>query len=380
VRAFLELPTGIAESTSDFRSVGYVGKMQILTSKPDFVLSDSAANSNLLPGPASHWQAELKRAIRDLPELLSRLNLWGFFNKNSPNEGIRALDRFPVFVPQPYLNRIEPGNFFDPLLRQVLPTFEEDRVTNGYSHDPLMEVQAKRERGLLHKYNGRVLLIVTGACAIHCRYCFRRYFPYEEAPKSIVQWSASLQQIAEDQSLDEVILSGGDPLMLVDETLQPLVQQLETIPHLRRLRIHTRLPIMIPQRVTERLTHILRASRLQTIVVIHSNHANELDEDVKNALGQLADAGAVLLNQSVLLSGVNDNFEALKRLSLRLLDCRVLPYYLHKNDPVSGTAHFEVSVERGLELIEQLRANLPGYAVPRFVQEIAGEPSKVVLG
>jgi EF-P beta-lysylation protein EpmB len=353
--------------------------MKILTTNDDFVLSDSAAKANLSTAPLSSWQLELKRSIRSLPELLKRLNLAEIFEDPAKYHEIHALRHFPVFVTQPFLNRIQPGNLADPLLLQVLPTPAEDKSVLGYTRDPLQEAEAKRGAGLLQKYPGRVLLIVTGACAIHCRYCFRRNFPYQEAPKSINQWSSGLEQIAADASIEEVILSGGDPLMIVDESLQQLIERLSEIAHLRRLRIHTRLPIMIPPRVTDRLIELLQNSRLRSVVVIHANHANELDSNVAQALHRLTNSGAMLLNQSVLLRGINDDIETLKQLSSRLLDCRVLPYYLHKNDPVSGTAHFEVPIERGIELIQQLREQLPGYAVPRFVQELAGEPSKTAI-
>lgn len=378
-RSILQILSSLAISPSESRPVRYFGKMKILTTNQEFVLPDLPGEANLSPASASGWQRELKAAIRSLPELLKSLNLSEILEGPINFPEIQATRQFPVFVPQPFLKRIKPGDLNDPLLRQVLPTGAEDMITAGYVDDPLQEARFKREAGLLHKYRGRVLMIVTGACAIHCRYCFRRNFPYDEAPKSLAQWSDAIAEIAADDSIEEVILSGGDPLMLVDETLKSLLDRLETIQHLRRLRIHTRLPIMIPQRITPALIDMLNRCRLQTVLVIHSNHANELDSEVNDALLQLSNAGVILLNQSVLLQGINDDVKALKQLSLRLLDCRVLPYYLHKNDPVRGTAQFEVSIQRGIELIEQLRAELPGYAVPRFVQEIAGEPSKVII-
>jgi EF-P beta-lysylation protein EpmB len=354
--------------------------MKILTTNPDFVLADSGRTKKLSEGPKSSWQDALKLSIRSLPELLEKLSLTEKIGSEPRFSRILATQNFPVFVPAPFLSRIRSGDPDDPLLRQVLPTKDEDVATPGFSLDPLDEADSQRQAGLLQKYAGRVLLILTGACAIHCRYCFRRHFPYTDTPKSLSQWSAALDQIAADESIEEVILSGGDPLMVVDETLHQLVARLDAIPHLSRLRIHTRLPIMVPQRVTESLLDTIRQSRLRSLVVIHSNHANELDDSVAQALSQLADAGAMLLNQSVLLRGINDDLDSLRTLSLRLLECRVLPYYLHKNDPVVGTAHFEVSKQRGLELVRQLQQSLPGYAVPRFVQELAGEPAKVLLG
>ncbi len=354
--------------------------MEILTSITDFVSVD--LDSSKESGPATDgltWQQHMKVAVRSVQELRNRLDLASNLEDIGSTTAIKALESFPVFVPLPYLSRIEKGNAADPLLCQVLPTIDEDTIRPGYLRDPLQESAATRSPGMLQKYQGRVLLVTTGACAVNCRYCFRRHFPYEETPKSSTQWQDAIQQISFDESLEEVILSGGDPLTLVDETLGQLVAQIGAIPTIKRLRIHTRLPIMIPQRVTERLLEILSHSKKQVIMVIHANHANELDLPVEIGLAKLANAGVLLLNQSVLLQGVNNDAEVLFRLSQRLLECRVLPYYLHKNDPVVGTAQFEVSIERGVELIRIMREKLPGYAVPRFVQELAGEPNKTVF-
>jgi EF-P beta-lysylation protein EpmB len=223
------------------------------------------------------------------------------------------------------------------------------------------------------------LLITTGACAVHCRYCFRRHYPYSEGPRSIDDWQPAIDRLAADPSIDEVLLSGGDPLTLVDEQLAELARRLAEIPHLRRLRIHTRLPIVIPQRVTSELLDWLSGTRLAPIMVVHANHPQEIDAATAGALTKLIDAGVPVLNQSVLLRGVNDHAEALIDLSRRLIDLRVMPYYLHQLDRVQGAAHFEVPISRGLELVAQMRAALPGYAVPRYVQEIAGDAHKRVL-
>ena len=328
--------------------------MTILTTQSSFVGADSGT-----------WQQHMKWAIRSVDDLLKRLDL----PTNHGESGLyrpQAIQQFPVFVPLPYLERIRPGDLNDPLLAQILPTIEEDHSPVDYSADPLQEGLATLSSGLLQKYNRRVLLVTTGACAINCRYCFRRHFPYEESPKSPTQWGAAINQIAQDKSLDEVILSGGDPLTLVDENLQQLVERLDSIPHLKRMRIHTRLPIMIPQRVTDRLLEILSNCKLQPIMVIHCNHANEIDESVKLALASLATAGIILLNQSVLLRKINDQAQTLIELSQRLLESRVLPYYLHKNDPVIGTSHFEVSVERGIELINEMRQGNQAEAGRKF--------------
>jgi len=260
-----------------------------------------------------------------------------------------------------------------------LPLDAEDDSPTHYSVDPLGEDAATVQPGLLQKYHGRLLVVATGACAIHCRYCFRRHFPYSDGPGGPALRDQLAAALAKDETLEEVILSGGDPLTLVDGAFSSLVDTIEAAAHIKRLRIHTRLPIVIPQRVTQALVDRLSSSRLQKVVVVHSNHANEIDQEVEDSLRRLASTGAMMLNQSVLLSGVNDSADALVDLSQRLLDADVLPYYLHQLDPVIGAAHFEVPIERGLELIAAIRARLPGYAVPRYVQEIAGEPNKTVL-
>lgn len=337
--------------------------MSILANKTDLVRAGSGT-----------WQDQMKWAIRDLRGLRDTLGL--------ANEGelqLAAEAEFPVFAPLPYLARIKSSDLGDPLLRQVWPSESEMESPDHFSKDPLGELDATLSSGMLQKYQGRVLLVATGACAVHCRYCFRRHFPYEQSPKSMAQWEPTLAKIAADDSVDEVILSGGDPLTLVDRSLKSLVSKIDEIVHVKRIRFHTRLPIMIPQRVTDTLLGVLAGARSQMIVVIHSNHANELDWSVEQSLSRIANSGAMLLNQAVLLRGVNNSLTALKDLSERLLSCRVMPYYLHQLDPVNGAAHFEVDVQQGLQLIAELRSCLPGYAVPRYVQELRGEPNKTVL-
>ena len=351
--------------------------MSILTGKSDSVRAASEAQSPPTGQDQAWkqqtWQQQMKSAIRDLPSLCEHLGI------EADLEGTAGpTAQFPVFVPLALLDRMEAGNPRDPLLLQVLPVEQENQSPEYYSIDPLGESAATLQPGLLQKYQGRVLMVVTGACAVHCRYCFRRHFPYQQSPTSMAQWQSAIQQIAADETIEEVILSGGDPLTIVDGKLAELVTALEAISHLKRLRIHTRLPIMIPARVTDELVELLSQSRLQSFVVIHANHENELDDSVGVALGRLASAGVTLLNQSVLLRGINDNAEVLTGLSKRLLELRVLPYYLHQLDQVVGTSHFEVAPQHGVELIEQMRAALPGYAVPRFVKELPGEPNKTV--
>ena len=317
----------------------------------------------------------MKDAVRDLEELCRLLDLPAEFAV-AAQESAR---QFRLFVPRGFLSRMQPGDPADPLLRQVLPLAEETIEVPGFSVDPVRDDLAERQPGLLHKYDGRVLLVTTGTCAIHCRYCFRRHFPYDEAPRSLADWQPAIDEIASDESVHEVILSGGDPLTLVDSTLATLVHRIGQIPHLRRLRFHTRLPIVIPERVTDELVELVRGSRLTPIIVLHANHANELDAHVADAIGRLRDAGILLLNQAVLLAGINDSVEAQAALSERLVDLRVVPYYLHQLDRVAGAAHFEVPVEKGRQIIRELRDRLPGYAVPRYVAEVPGSASKTDL-
>jgi EF-P beta-lysylation protein EpmB len=321
------------------------------------------------------WRDELRLAVRDAAQLVTALEL--------PAELIEAAKPasrdFPLFAPWPYITRMRKGDPADPLLRQVLPVESELLSPQGFTADPVDDNSATLSPGLLQKYSSRALLVTTGACAVHCRYCFRRHFPYSESPRSPDDWQPAIDRIAADPTIDEVLLSGGDPLTLVDEHLAELARRLAEVPHLRRLRVHTRLPIMIPQRVTDELLGWLRGTRLAPIMVIHANHANEIDESTTTAIAKLVDGGIPVLNQSVLLASVNDSAEALIDLSRRLVDLRVMPYYLHQLDRVQGAAHFEVPISRGLELMDQMRRALPGYAVPRYVQEVAGEANKVVL-
>lgn len=336
------------------------------------VASDLSSVRATVSGPES-WQLAMKSAIRDASALCRELGLPADIASQ------RAGDSFRVFAPRSYVAKMVPGDSNDPLLLQVLPQHGEALDAEDFVADAVGDVEATLAPGLIHKYRGRVLLIATGACAIHCRYCFRQHFPYESTPRSLEAWQPAIKQIAKDKSIDEVILSGGDPLTLVDELLERLVAVIEQIPHVRRLRIHTRLPIVIPQRVTDELIGWLTKSRLVPFVVIHANHPRELEGDVASAIAKLIRAGVSVLNQSVLLNGVNDDVDTLTALSQALVNMRVVPYYLHQLDRVKGTMHFEVPITRGMELMEQLRARLPGYAVPRYVQEVRGESSKRVL-
>jgi EF-P beta-lysylation protein EpmB len=327
------------------------------------------------PTSSGCWQKALRDAIRDVRELCRLVQL--------PEEHAVAAEAaagsFPLFAPRPYVARMRPGDPHDPLLRQVLPLADEVRPHPEFTTDPVKEAASAVVPGLLKKYAGRVLLVTTPACAVHCRYCFRRHFPYAETAPVGRLWQRAVAAVAGDPAIEEVILSGGDPLTLRDELLSDLVIQFANVGHVRRLRVHTRLPIVIPQRVTDKLIRWLTETRLATLVVVHANHPQELDDDVGAAFARLIDAGVVLLNQSVLLKGINDDAQVLTELCRRLVDHRVVPYYLHQLDRVAGAAHFEVPVEEGRRLMRALRNRLPGYAVPRYVREVPGELSKRVL-
>ena len=340
----------------------------------------------LLPAPllppqpiASHgqrWQRELADAVRDPLELCRVLGI----DLSLADQARLATGTFSLLVPRSFIARMQPGDPSDPLLLQVLPLAKEQESVAGFSADPLAEMDALTSPGLVKKYAGRALLLVTGACAINCRYCFRREFPYAESGATQAGIQEAIVAIAADATIREVILSGGDPLLLDDERLEKLVVKIGAIPHVRRLRIHSRLPIVLPQRVTDSLVAILANTRLATVVVVHANHPAELDASVQLALGRLAASRAILLNQSVLLAGVNDSLDTLAMLSERLIESGVVPYYLHLLDRVHGTAHFEVPENVALALHASLRNTLPGYAVPRLVREVPGEPAKVWLG
>ncbi|HTU65191.1 MAG TPA: EF-P beta-lysylation protein EpmB [Steroidobacteraceae bacterium] len=289
-----------------------------------------------------------------------------------------ANETFALRVPPAWLARIRPGDPDDPLLKQILPVADELDERPGFVADPLEERAATRAPGLLQKYAGRALLVTTQACAIHCRYCFRREFPYDEqTSEEGGRWSEALATIAADPSIEEVILSGGDPLTLSDARLRQLTDAIGAMPHVRRLRVHTRQPVVQPARVDEGLIAWLGAIRLPTVFVLHVNHPNEIDAEVRAACARLKAAGVTLLNQSVLLKGVNDDVDTLQRLSVDLVDAGVLPYYLHLPDRVRGTAHFDVAEERARTLVAGLAARLSGYLVPRLVREIPGAPAKM---
>jgi EF-P beta-lysylation protein EpmB len=321
----------------------------------------------------TRWQTDMAEAVRDPRELLALLDL----DPGLLEPAQRAAAAFPLRVPRAFLARMRKGDPADPLLRQVLPLGAELEDVAGYVRDPVGDMPSVAAKGLLHKYRGRVLLITTGACGVHCRYCFRRHFPYSEENARSGEWQEALDYLKGDASIHEVILSGGDPLALSDERLAALVRSLEGIPHIKRLRLHTRQPVVLPSRVDDALLTWLRACRLQKVVVLHTNHAREIDPAVVAACRQLREAGATLLNQTVLLRGVNDSADALSELSEALFAAQVLPYYLNLLDPVAGSAHFDVPEAEALDLMGRLRARLPGYLVPKLVREVPGAPSKM---
>jgi EF-P beta-lysylation protein EpmB len=328
------------------------------------------------PEPAtlqpSGWQRAWREAVRDPRELLAMLGL----DALAATVSDEAAAAFPLRVPRGFVARMRHGDPADPLLRQVLPVLDEDRLVPGFALDAVGDGAARAARGMIRKYRGRALLVATGACAVHCRYCFRRHFPYAEETAAAEGWRDAVDAIAADASIDEVILSGGDPLALATPKLAELTDALAAIPHLRRLRIHTRLPVVLPERVDAPLLAWLRALPWPVAVVVHANHANEFDAGVDAAMAALRGGGATLLNQAVLLRGVNDSVEALAALSERAYAAGVLPYYLHQLDRVAGTAHFEVPDKCARALHAALAARISGYLVPRLVREIPGDTGK----
>lgn len=308
--------------------------------------------------------------MREIGELERLLEL----PEGSLGDGAR--DRsFPLLVPRGFIDRMQKRDPCDPLLRQVLPTGREDTRVAGFDADPLAE-QGLARHGSIQKYPGRALLITTGACPVHCRYCFRREFPYADQTAARDAWEPALAAIRSTPGIREVILSGGDPLSLSNERLAGLIGRLEALPGLESLRIHTRFPVVLPDRVDAGLVEILAGTRLDTVVVVHANHPAEIDASVRAAAAALKACTDYLLNQSVLLCGINDDVGTLIRLSERLRGCGIVPYYLHLLDRVSGAAHFEVAADEAAALVAAMRRQAPGYLVPTLVRDEAGELSK----
>lgn len=331
----------------------------------------TASPSARLSRSVSDWRELWRDAITDPLELLQAVGLGERTDLLPPDDA-----GFALRVPRGFVGRMRRGDPFDPLLLQVLPQRAEHDQADGYTIDAVGDLAAKAGHGVLHKYDGRALLIASGSCAVNCRYCFRRHFPYGEEIAAASHWREALAQLRADPSIREVILSGGDPLALATHKLEELTRGLAELPQVIRLRIHTRLPVVLPERIDDAFVAWLARLPLQKVVVLHANHANELDAGVDAACARLREAGASLLNQSVLLRGVNDDADTLADLSERLFAAGVLPYYLHQLDRVQGTAHFEVSDDTALQLQQALRSRLPGYLVPRLVREVAGDAAK----
>jgi L-lysine 2,3-aminomutase len=337
---------------------------------PEFIKKETSTSWQ-----TADWQDELKNLISRPENLVSALKL--------PDQILSSIapasHEFPLRIPEGYLNRIRIRDINHPLLKQFVPTEEELLKIEGFNHDPLEESVKNPLPGLVHKYRGRVLLIISSSCPVHCRYCFRRHFPYNNNRNNREQWQQAIAYIRGDTSIREVIYSGGDPLSAPDHLLSWLTSELATIAHLKRLRVHTRFPVIIPQRVTPELIHWLTASRLLTSLVLHSNHPDELGAEVTLALHKLHNAGVTLLNQSVLLKGINDKPETLIALSEKLYSSGVLPYYLHLLDRVEGAAHFDVPEADALAIYAAIQAELPGYLLPRLVREEAGKAAKTLV-
>ncbi len=335
--------------------------------RTDAVRPDSEAHGT------PRWRRSLTQAVKSVGELLEILDLSG----GELDVSLAAHRDFPLRVPRGFVARMRAGDPRDPLLLQVLPAAAELEAVPGFTRDPLAEGPLSPTPGLLHKYRARVLLVASGACGIHCRYCFRRHFPYAEHRPWGGGWRAALDYIAAEPSIEEVILSGGDPLSTSDDKLSELAGEIARIPHVRRLRVHSRMPIVLPERVDGELTGWMSRTPLATVLVTHANHAREIDATVAEAFGRLREAGVTLLNQAVLLRGVNDDAGALAELGEALFEAGALPYYLHLLDRVAGAAHFEVGEAEARRLVGELAARTSGYLVPRLVREVPGAPAKV---
>ena len=319
------------------------------------------------------WQQELAEGFSNTKELCKYLDL------SSSQNSILHSAEFPLRVPREFVNRMEKGNIDDPLLKQVLPIQDEGVRFPGFNNDPVGDISAMAETGVIHKYRGRVLFITTGSCAINCRYCFRRNFPYSDFQLSTQKLDLAIQYIKNNRDISEVILSGGDPLLLNDTKLFALINRLDKISHLKRIRIHSRIPVVLPSRITEDFCKLLSTIKKNIVFVIHSNHANELNENVRIACQKIKSCNATLLNQSVLLKGINDTEQELVSLSEKLFSFDVLPYYLHLLDKASGTHHFDVDQKTAISLMDRIKKVLPGYLVPKMVREQQGAFNKIVI-
>lgn len=321
------------------------------------------------------WQTALIEAVTQPEELFRRLNL----DPELLPSSLQAVRDFSLKVPQSFINRMEKGNPDDPLLLQVLPQIAELLDIPGYVKDPLHEKKFNPVPGLLHKYHGRVLLMLTGTCGINCRYCFRRHFNYEDNNPGSLGWTRVLNYIAEKKDIHEVILSGGDPLVSNDATLQKITMQLTALPHIKRLRIHSRLPIVLPERITPEFIHAITAPSLKTVLVVHCNHPREINQEVKEKIHLLKENNITLLNQSVLLKGINDQIDILCQLSETLFDIGIQPYYLHLLDKVQGASHFDLDLQTARHLYSEMTTRLSGYLIPKLVCEQHDKPAKTTM-
>lgn len=320
-----------------------------------------------------NWQTSLAQGLNDPKSLLAYLG-------HESNYGSHDADaQFRTKVPRHFANKMAREDLNCPLLKQVLPIAHELMQSPGFVSDPLKEARFNRMPGLLHKYQSRVLVTLAGSCAVNCRYCFRRHFSYKDNQINLLQWQNIVDYIQEHQRLEEVIFSGGDPLMVKNERLNQYLTSLQTLSHITTIRFHTRLPIVLPERIDKGFVELVDQTEKQVVMVVHANHPQELCKDTLTAFHQLKKAGVTLLNQSVLLAGINDSVDTLKQLSQKLFEQGVLPYYLHLPDKVSGTAHFDVSLEKAKQLHQDLQAEVSGYLVPKLVQEVAGEKHKTII-
>lgn len=321
------------------------------------------------------WQMQLASCVTQPEELLDILGL----DKSLLPAALKASRPFAMRIPRSYIARMEYGNPDDPLLKQVLPLELELEDVHGFSLDPLGEREKNPAEGIIHKYHGRLLLITSGACAVNCRFCFRRHFPYSDNQLSGRHLEGALKYIRNDSSIKEVILSGGDPLAASDQRLKKLAEALSAIPHVKTLRIHTRMPVVLPDRVTDTMLDWFCSSRLKPVMVLHCNHANEVDQHVATVIARLKNAGATVLNQAVLLKGINDQVDDQVELSEALFEAGVMPYYLHLLDKVQGAAHFDTSRQAAQSLVRGMMERCPGYLVPKLVQDNPGKPSKTII-
>jgi EF-P beta-lysylation protein EpmB len=331
--------------------------------------------TTLNSGKSNSWQTALVQSITDPEELFHLLDLDSIHLEAAKT----AANLFPLQVPHSFVARMQKGNLDDPLLRQILPIGAELADTPGYETDPLEEASFNPVPGLLHKYIGRVLLTIVGVCGVNCRFCFRRHFPYTENNPGSEGWDRALNYIAQDTSINEVILSGGDPLVVSDKLLHNFSEKLNHIPHIKRLRIHSRMPIVLPERISKEFIQWISQLRQKPILITHCNHPQEINQAVRDAMAMLTEAGVTLLNQSVLLKGVNDNVDTLIELSEAVFDAGIQPYYLHALDKVQGSAHFDLQLATAQRLHWEMSQRLSGYLVPKLVCERPGAPAKISL-